>query len=47
MATRDPTKRRKIRALEAAKDQHREKKERAALELKKIGAELRSLRARR
>lgn len=47
MAARDPTKRRKIRALEAAKDSHKEKRDKANLELKKIGAELRSLRVKR
>jgi len=46
MATRDPAKRRKIRALEAQKDVHREKKEKSTLELKKITAELRTLRKR-
>lgn len=47
MATRrDPTIRKRIRALDALKDAHQDKKTKADTELKKIRAELRALRKR-
>ena len=47
MASRDPTKRRKIRALEAQRDTHTTRISASRVKLKTISAEIKALKAKR